>query len=250
MSPISIPNLPTDNLYKFEAISGVFIFLFAVVFLSLQGVEYLDDINDLEKKESIEILQMRHLLQDQEWLSKEIDLLKSQVKELDSFMKYDGLDGDNDFINLNAHEKLHKRLDLSKDPNYRDYMEFRYKYREDIFPNLKTFKELAELTKENEKTLRKLSISNIDLNFYELKINQRGKILKLLILVCCILMILGTILAIRGFRHWYIKVQSKIDLKMDYEVKSLKSQIKKLEETMKIKGYNSDKINDDEVKSS
>lgn len=150
------------------ALSGVFIFLFTIVFFAYQSSSYLDDINNLDKMLKMETLKGEYLLQDQKELMQKMDELEIEVYELDSLIKHDGLDDYNEFLNMNAHEKLHKRLESSKDPNYRDYMEYRYKYIEEIFPNYKKHNELTEIFKKNEKASRELSMANINLNFIAL----------------------------------------------------------------------------------
>lgn len=61
-----LPNLPTDNLYKFISLSGVFVFCFGLYFTNIK----IDDLNERIYKEDLKIAEWTV---NADWLKREID---------------------------------------------------------------------------------------------------------------------------------------------------------------------------------
>lgn len=70
MNPFTIPNLPTDNLYKFYSISGIIIILFTLFF----GTIFLNNIFEKSRKitDSVKVLQLEFEFLDDDYKSYKI----------------------------------------------------------------------------------------------------------------------------------------------------------------------------------
>jgi len=91
---MNVPTFPTDNLYKFVAISGLFICIFSIVFPMTRISEIKHKIIELQTKSAIlniEIEELKvesaNLDKDLERITKKMDLEKSSQKDREIFRK-------------------------------------------------------------------------------------------------------------------------------------------------------------------
>ncbi|MEM6515800.1 MAG: hypothetical protein AAF688_06420, partial [Bacteroidota bacterium] len=121
----SIPSLPTDNLYKFYSLSGLVVLLFSLIFLVIQYDDLINSIDTLKKDVDLLELESDFLSDDIESLNEKEAYLRSSLAEYDisrdfSKSKYEHF---SEFIK-----------NLQNDEQYRDYIEFTFKYEEFIIP--------------------------------------------------------------------------------------------------------------------
>src|ERR1035437_4077886 len=165
---MEIPDLPTDNLYKFISIFGLIICLYSITipFLKLNSIEIEVQNNNGEAN-----------LLEQEVKSMEGDdrAIDYKIREIRNELGKYKYDTTSLIIDL---EKYKKQL-YKKD--YRDYIEFINKYEEIVFPVTKKIKELDSLVekqKSNKREIQKklILVSNKN-NLASLKIKQTKRLL-------------------------------------------------------------------------
>ncbi len=208
---MNIPNLPTDNLYKFLALFGLVLFLFCNIYPTTK-------LNKVEE-EVIKIkTEIGEIDLEIDFLEEEIDKYEEDIEEAEmTISEYQFSDTTASKINA---ENLARNLQ-SKD--YRDYLEFIYKYKDDIFPVHKLQREIqAKREKINQKR------NKIKLRLYrsmrerEIVSQKNSDIIKLA-WGWAIGSSIGFTMMFFGFRLWYKKVQKPIDEKMVAEIKSLEN---------------------------
>lgn len=198
---MEIPDLPTDNLYKFISIFGLIICLYSITipFLKLNSIEIEVQNNNGEAN-----------LLEQEVKSIEGDdrAIDYKIREIRNELGKYKYDTTSLIIDL---EKYKKQL-YKKD--YRDYIEFINKYEEIVFPVTKKIKELDSLVekqKSNKREIQKklILVSNKN-NLASLKIKQTKRLLNYSIMGLA----LGSILVVFGFAQWYLKIQKPLDAQL------------------------------------
>jgi hypothetical protein len=202
-----IPTLPTDNLYKFIALSGVVIFLIFIIYPDFQINEVKEEIINIET-EIGELEFEKNLLEERQ---KELyDEIEEANHKLSKYQIEDSLD-----IKININD-LKRQLQNS---DYREYLEFIYKHKENLIPEIKLQQQITEkvneLRKNNQEIELKFHKINRKLNINEEKTDEaRKSICKWLIgsAIGCFMMVLG-------FRLWYTKSQKPMDKKLLKEIK-------------------------------
>jgi len=218
MKPFTIPNLPTDNLYKFYAISGIVLILFTLTFETIV-LSNLDEkshrIKELIKRSE---LQTKHLYEDVLSLEKETKILKKEVNDY-------SIEKDSTF---DRSKTLDKKLEkLKSNSDYRDYLEFYYKHQADLIPEYEKLKEIMELSNKHIAKNREYEIKNAEIKSKNNELKENLKNFKLFFYFGIILMIQGFFLSVNGFRKWKLKVQDKLDKKLDLELKILENEVRK-----------------------
>ena len=208
---MNIPSLPTDNLYKFISLSGVTIVLATFLFYGTIYIDIFNRIDGMESEVSILELDSKFITEDQQQLEKKIAHLAKYFPG-------------NIIGNIDSSITQHfvkESKELINDKNLREYYDFIFKNENKIFPE----KQKIELIKsENE---RIISLNRI----YEKKVVQiRTKsniILRLnhrlssVSTILGILVAIGILMALYGFKKWYNKVQKPTDEKLAIELKNL-----------------------------
>ena len=199
---MSIPIPPTDSLYKFTAITGIFItcFCFGVTNLSLNKVNSEAAILD----EEIDLLTYRR-----EVLDHDMSRLSEDISELEKTLNIDDSEKTD---KLKDHQDLTNQL--INDVNIREYYKFLIEYGEHILPIY------AEGIR-HETLLSKLKEQNKELGFLENKIRIKKEILvkkmKVVLrqeIILAVGMIIGIIISYKGFQLWYTRVQKYIDIEI------------------------------------
>ena len=189
---MEIPSLPTDNLYKFMALSGILIGLF---FTSILGyliftieIKYIE----INKQKDLSNVTYKVNLENRKNEKEYLDELENLIEEKKNYLK-------DRYNNQRTNEY------------YDDYRELIGEKRE--FINLK----YKEKLKNNDNThileLKKQEDSN--------RIEELIKILKFSIflsVICVIGIIIGIFLAIKGFKLWQIKLQNYLDKNIEKKI--------------------------------
>jgi len=217
MTPFPIPNLPTDNLYKFYALSGIFIAIFSLtaILLTSSGLER--EIRNLELKEQTLKLDSLYYQDYSVQLDAQYDKIEDMLKSFPS----------PDSVRINHRkEYLQQLVDIRSDPSWREYLEFIFKYEDKIVPGQSELKEIDEILEEME-----VSAKNLELKTAELKITKSGlryekKKLTWIYVFGIIFFLFGSLLSFLGFRLWKNRVQKLIDKKNKIELKLLKQELK------------------------
>lgn len=201
---MEIPNIPTDNLYKFMALSGVIIVLFFISVFILR----LAQINENLSKENIEIEELifeRLLLQEKD------SVLMIEIKDLrDAYDKYKFNSKDTIIV-------LDDLIKSLKDPEHREYLKFFYTYQSEIIPEQKLLNDLNQRIKLREENRNLLRIKGNLITIKNSQIKSDIKSLRRFIWLMAIGCFSGYYLASRGFRLWYNRVQKYLDKKLEKE---------------------------------
>jgi len=211
----TIPNLPTDNLYKFSFLGGLTIVIFAIFLISTKGESIREKLNifslEIAKYNSETVSITKELVQ----LEKENTKLESDIGNV----KHNKGDY-NQYITVIL-SKLNDKI-------YREYISFISEHENIIFPYNAQIDKLDVKSEKIKEKMNQVSL-NIDI------INVRNKQLDLEFIYYCILLIvvialevLGFSIAINGRKGW-VKFQNIADEKNAIELSILKLQLKKME---------------------
>lgn len=211
---MTIPSLPTDNLYKFLALAGVAIVIAA-------GAIYFDKSQDLKKDEEALTQEIVTLTGEQKSLNADLtallnkteDLIKSfypaaiaeDSVKLDSARKADLIKVDNNKLNSTAYMMVLESLPEK-------YLKLSEKLH---FANLRRLEELDKIQRQLDRKSE----------FQDLKVSQQvRKRRELRELTNAIIGsgIFGLLLASFGFLQWYFKIQVLNDETLQLELKRLK----------------------------
>jgi hypothetical protein len=201
---MEIPNLPTDNLYKFMALSGLLIVLFFTSLYVVKESQLTDDTNKITSEIGELIFEKNLLLEKDSMLHIEILDLESKLKRY----KHDSTNLEIDLSDISK---------LTQDPNKREALKFFYTYESDILPEKKILDDIQlriKLRDENKNLIR------MKANTVILKNNQNivdWKSLKRLRWMMLFGVLLGSYLASNGFILWYQRVQKYLDKKIKIE---------------------------------
>jgi hypothetical protein len=195
---MEIPNLPTDNLYKFMALSGVLIIL---VFISM----YTARVSTLNENINNETAEIEELKFEKLLLAKKDSLLDIDIHELSSKMskyKYDS---------TNLEKNISDLREVLKDPNNREYLKFFYTYEDDLIPEKKIFDDIVERTKSGDENRNLIQQKQNTIFIKDNKINKDVRSLIEFKWIIAIGILIGLFLSIYGFFLWYLKVQKFLD---------------------------------------
>jgi len=199
---MEIPNLPTDHLYKFQALGGLLLVITCLM-IQLFG---LNVIRNTMKDNEIEISTLEI---ETKYLIKQIEEYQNKVSKLDSsILRYEFLEETNDTIIVDSILR-----NILKDKQYREYLDFVFTHKNDIFTYLDRINEnkalrvrITDLLKEQEIRIKKVDIL-VDFNRTNLNILKFGYI------ILTILEFLGLYLSLSGFKQWK-KIQNILDKKL------------------------------------
>ncbi|HKI49468.1 MAG TPA: hypothetical protein VKA69_09070 [Desulfobacteria bacterium] len=179
---MSFLSLPTDNLYKFIALSGL-----AIIFLSFIPFK-----NNYENK--IEKIQLSG---DLKILEAEIYSYKNRTSIITEIMKLTQSD-------IKKLEMQRKKLEFMDAKSFSKHVQFEEQMNE--FSN-----HLFDLTIKEHEYLLKIQTHSIELETKTNKIESISNRIKILLLISTIGFIIGTLLSIFGFVLWYMKCQKYLD---------------------------------------
>lgn len=208
---ITLPNLPTDNLYKFVFTAGLTIIILSTILFSTQCDRIRNKIDIIELSLLKNKIETTNLGLD----TKELDIEITGIERgLDS-TKIDSLS-----LQLNYRDNLKRILN---DKNYREYLAFIYQHENDLIPyyeqtkllNLK-FEQLANKTREVSKNAEIILLQNKQLQ-------SEANFLRIYLICFFIFMTIGTWMTIDGYKNWNKFVQIPTDERIRIELEKLKN---------------------------
>ncbi len=210
---MTIPNLPTDNYYKFLALSGVVIAITCAI-LFLNQMNTLDsEVNSL----GIEVSQSKL---EKKFLEEDYSEITNQIKSLGS---YDTVLAKSNLDSMITEYFKKNLTSLQTDKNTRDFYEFMFKYEDKIIPIGPKVQKIKASLSEQTQIKRKLDLKIVTIE-EKLKIIRHKKNYLLftgigLVIFC----IIGIRIASKGFVKWYNLVQKPSDDKLALEIKELRN---------------------------
>ncbi|MBN1968437.1 MAG: hypothetical protein JW870_03630 [Candidatus Delongbacteria bacterium] len=196
---MEIPNLPTDNLYKFMATSGVVITIVCLILVSISSNERYKELSDIYTE---------YLLLDYEIgvLHKKDSILFIEISALN-----DKLDKYETRKEKPAKVKLDDIQTLYSNPENRDLFIFLQKYHNELIPEALDFKNLqlkeAQLAENREILHRKEILFKERYRIWK----EEHKRSRIIIWILMSAAIIGSNLAVWGFFFWYKRVQIYLD---------------------------------------
>ena len=180
---MNIPDLPTDNLYKFISIVGLLIILIAISTLVLENKRIQSELIELDRNYSISIAKFEILINDS--------------KELNSII--------NEYAKKNKIDLSDTLLNIS-DPSI--IKNLYYILSTDVSQNIKNILELFNKVLSRQDSL---SLNRINLKYDLIQISKKKTYLKHFTILTILTSCIGLILSIIGFKNWYYKYQKPQD---------------------------------------
>ena len=214
---MTIPSLPTDNLYKFIALSGLLMVLVALIY----PITILNKSNEKLNQLAGSKLQVQYELNE---MHAKDTLIREKLKELEQSIgsSYDSVK--QNIYSLAYNDSIKK---LCQKNDFREYFKFIEKYKYSLFPNQSELKEIEDLMKEREDLRLEIKNLLIQLNYKsgelktELELYERNKTIIIALLYS------GIFITLSGFFLWYIKVQRYLDIKLKQETLKMLMENKK-----------------------
>ena len=133
---ITIPNLPTDNLYKFLFIAGVILIISGFIIFTTQYKTLYGKIEDIE-------LQIQHIETETNFLKQDnVEFITESKKILKKLKEIKNIDS----IDFNT--KLQNLKDNLYDKEYREYFSFIIEHKKDILPFYEESKKLEIINEQ------------------------------------------------------------------------------------------------------
>ena len=205
-----LPNLPTDNLYKFTFLAGLILLLFSIVLFVTQYNII------LEKKYTLSLAIIKHKAEFS-FLKEDLKTFKTESNILDEAIKtFD-----------KAHFKTAKNFKTLSEvrktkTEENKYFNFLFRFKNELESRTEKFNKLKIVLEKNLLTRRKIELeSNLLDAKTDMLINEIKQI-KYLLFFCTVLFITGSLLAFNGYNKWLNLVQLVADEKLALELKQLK----------------------------
>ena len=172
------PNIPTDNLYKFLALSGLTVFIFGMYI----GISTYKE----QKKRWLDHYTEYVLIAEElDWIERDLSILESRQKEADIGQPN----------NLTEEDNKTTIEDIKKTPS---------KYVEILSANLSKIKDKVKNISE------KFISSTHEHTYLEMEDNW----VNFIVIASVIISLCGLVVSIIGFRLWYVRVQVHLDKKV------------------------------------
>jgi hypothetical protein len=213
---MEIPNIPTDNYYKFLSLSGVLIMVASIFFCFTQYNSISTEIENIDLELTKLELEKKFLTEDSKKVEMQIDDLQKHADKLN------GKDPDEEvrtFFKFN-------QTSIQNDKNFRDYLEFLFKYKEEMIPEIIKAEKIKIEFEKQKKLDRELQIKTLSIKFKTKLLGNKINTWLFISLTCALFFISGLIISKRGFKNWYLLVQKLSDEKLKLEVDELKKKIK------------------------
>ncbi|GGG33413.1 hypothetical protein GCM10011344_37840 [Dokdonia pacifica] len=216
MTPFSVPNLPTDNLYKFYALSGIFIAIFSMSIILLTSFELEREIRNMELTE-------QKLKVDSIYFKGYRLELESKYKTINNVLRSFP---EKDYTENSRKEYQQNLANIQADPKWREYLAFIFKYEDQIIPGQSELKEIDKILKEMEIASKGLELKKVELESIKRGIKYEKNKLKFIYLFGSLFFLIGSMLSFFGFRLWKNRIQKIIDKKNKIELRILKRELK------------------------
>ena len=205
-----MPNLPTDNLYKFIALSGVLLSITIIVLMYSTMGNLTDEVTKLET----EVGELSFGISLSE---SRMNLITTKLKQLDKeTTKKFGINK-----TLKDSTDFDKFIDSFHNPEQREYYKFIVTYRDNIIPELKEYEKLFERRIEIDKLNDDIKLKNHQLRRKNEILKEKLNHIKLYAFLWFIGLVVSAIMISVGFTFWYFRVQIFLDYKLKAETKIL-----------------------------
>jgi len=208
---ISIPNLPTDNLYKFTFLGGLTLVIVSAVLLFTKWTDLYTNVEDLDfavKKTKIELT---FLKEDRAYIKSQINKITKELKITDS-------------IDIVTNLRV-LREQLLRDRNLREFYAFVWDHRLDLLPYEDDIRKLKAMNESNKLLDRKIRTTN-EMYFIKLKaLSKETNLMLIFSVLNILLMAIGVLMARHGYFRWYYLVQKPADEKLNIELQLLRKSL-------------------------
>lgn len=210
---MTIPNLPTDNLYKFIFIGGLTLVIASCILLVTQ-YNLLSEKIDAHKVSTTELeTELSILEKDLKFINKDLARLEKKLKTDDTIDIVTNLD------------VIRERL--KKDKDFREYYSFLLEHKEDLLPYYKDIAQLEIMINRGDSLERKSSINHVILQEKLKLLRKENRSLILFSLFSLVCMVVGYVMARNGYKKWLTLVQEPADEKIRLELIQLKESLGK-----------------------
>ncbi len=208
---MNIPNIPTDNYYKFFALSGVTITIASTIIYLTQSNVLKNDLNKMD----IEIVKLKvektFLIEDRGKTDRELESLPKIDSSLSS------INQDSAFT-----VNLLKEIKSVNNKKIKDYYEFIFKYEDNIFPQKSKLHKITEEVEKQSQIRREIELKTALIKTNLKHVEEKNRTLTINGIILCIFFIIGSQMAARGFIKWYKLVQKPSDEKLRLEIEDMK----------------------------
>ena len=203
---MNIPNLPTDNLYKFMALSGTLMLIIFLIYPLIITNKINDEITAIETE-------LGELEFNKNTLNEKVTVLMEAVVKIDSLVaRYDLKDLPTNNIQV---KELFERL---YDPEYREYLQFYFNNKQNIIPEAQLLDE-AIFQRQQIKLIKNELLLNLHKIARKIELlKQKNRESKIINIICTLGLLSGFGLMSCGFYLWYFRVQKYLDEKLKKEV--------------------------------
>lgn len=212
----SIPNLPTDNLYKFSFLGGLTLIIVATFLFFTQG-------ESMKEKSNILEIEIAKITDDTVFFNNDLIQLKN---EIDDTLESDI--GKNKYPNGDYKQRVSNMLTNLNDKNYREYISFISEHENIIFPNNAIIDKLVVKTEQYKEKMKLVTLNIAVIDVKNKQLNREFESFYLLSIVVILLILLGSKIATNGRKGW-VKFQNIADEKNAIELEILKKQFAKME---------------------
>lgn len=217
MTPFTIPNVPTDNLYKFYALSGIIIVVFSVSIRIYSNASIEEQLVTLDYDIALIKFERDNLLKDSnDWSEKAkiVDKMLEKHKPIDTLFYIKESTFDNQIY------------EMQNNPGYRDYLAFVFKYYDHILPEAEKLEQLKKYNESLKLNGREIDKKGIEIDYKLKKLKLKIDDQKIINYTTIFFIGLGLFLSIYGFNLWKKKVQNPIDKKLALDLSQLENKAK------------------------
>lgn len=209
---MELPNLPTDNLYKFTFMAGLFIIIFGLTIFTTQYKGISDKIDTLDMATKKYEIESKLLSEDIKRVDQQLNTFEQHYKIRNN--EIDSLDIVSDIVSLK------KRL---KSKSFREYYSFLLLHKNDLTPYIEKSMEIKIMVGKSDSLERKLRLTDgyIEVSISTLK-NQIN-ILRGISIFTIIALVSGVTISVKAYKKWEVLVQTPLDKKLNLEIEQLNS---------------------------
>ena len=206
---ITIPNLPTDNLYKFKFLSGILILIFTCYIYVTQMYVIILNIDDAE------LNQVKYKIH-KEIINKNYKLIDNEIKTFDK--KFSSA------YNQVYKQKLDSeqfKFNLKDKKNNRERIKFLEQHLNQLLSIDQNAKNIELLEIKLSQLQEKTDALNLQFQISIKKAELEIQKLRYLAIFLLLLLTLGICLSYKGYKEWYELVQKPNDIKLQHKINKI-----------------------------
>ena len=206
---ITIPNLPTDNLYKFKFLSGILILIFTCYIYVTQMYVVILNLDDAE------LNAVRYKIH-KEIIDKNYKLIDNKIKLFNK-----------KFTKVNSHDYKQKlqseELKYIKHgkKNIKEHIKHLEQHQNELLSIDQDAKNIELLEKKLSLLDEKTDDLNLEFQISIKKVKLEMEKFKYLAIFLLLLLFFGIRLSRNGYKEWYELVQKPTDIKLQYEINQI-----------------------------